>query len=235
MIRKHPHLDIRYGLTNSSCKLDFHSFTSHTIHQVMKIFAISQLLSISHSRQARKTLVVIQIKTLQIEMSQNSSLFSPDYSAQFLDSMNESKKSSWTQQTESLRFVKLSVSLTKSNRQCLTIGLCPWNWQLHKSKQLCLLWSKSQVGCTLSRIPGRRMRKGSRYRNWGLSLNSGDTCSFWTEPSRLSIHGATPSSSRRNRNKNGLDGPSLRITTTPGNFVCIQRDVFCLGWYSDLT
>ena len=36
---------------------------------------------------------------------QNSSFFFPDYSAQFLDSMNESKKSSWTQQTESLRFV----------------------------------------------------------------------------------------------------------------------------------
>ena len=36
---------------------------------------------------------------------QNSSFFYPDYSAQFLDSMNESRKSSWTQQTESLRFV----------------------------------------------------------------------------------------------------------------------------------
>ena len=40
-----------------------------------------------------------------IGIAQNSSLFYPDYSAQFLDSMNESKKSSWTQQTESLRFV----------------------------------------------------------------------------------------------------------------------------------
>ena len=47
--------------------------------------------------------------------------FYPDYSAQFLDSMNEPRKSSWTQQTESLRFLQLSVSWTKSNRKTLSV------------------------------------------------------------------------------------------------------------------
>ena len=58
----------------------------------------------------RKTLcqdfsqLVTSFSLEQHPSSQNSSLFYPDYSAQFLDSMNESKKSSWTQQTESLRY-----------------------------------------------------------------------------------------------------------------------------------
>ena len=55
-------------------------------------------LSIAHA-------TLQQWRLFTVTVSQNSTLFYPDYSAQFLDSMNESKKSSWTQQTESLRFV----------------------------------------------------------------------------------------------------------------------------------
>ena len=42
---------------------------------------------------------------------QNSSFFYPDYSAQFLDSMNDSRKSDWTQQTD-------------CRHGCLCFGLC---------------------------------------------------------------------------------------------------------------
>ena len=52
----------------------------------------------------RKFGIFLYPRLLEDRKKWNSSLFYPDYIAQFLDSMNESKKSSWTQQTESLRY-----------------------------------------------------------------------------------------------------------------------------------
>ena len=52
--------------------------------------------------------------SLAWQLRRRKGVFSwPVYTAQFLNSMDKSRKSSWTQQTESLRFVLLSISHMK--------------------------------------------------------------------------------------------------------------------------
>ena len=67
--------------------------------------------------------------------------FFPDDRAQFLDSMNESWKSSWTQQTETFRFV-----------MCLTIGLQSMKLTVTQIEATLLCVMFSSVHCCDSKI-----------------------------------------------------------------------------------